>query len=257
MKTKLMYQKKYNPKRVLMTGPVKVNESPHRVSNKKEYLSKNQLMQYQSEVESRLSHAHNLIVKKQLNEHYFKVNKDVSKEDVFKITKEDFDIKSWFEIAKEEATQKFLKKYYRDKRRKKHERERVRKMKERNMKALELHNDSLDTHDGSAPRLKNNLTSTNQRINKMLSKYGTSPSHMSVNNSKIYLQNRNLNGQSVTKKNIDLGLIDTMTPIREGNTSVFLGKTKDSAINIGPKQREFQNSVKDTIDSHAKRSTAK
>ena len=63
MWSKYLIEKDFNPKRVLMTGPVKINESPYKVSNKKEFLSPDQISKFDKEQAHRLTHAHNLLIK--------------------------------------------------------------------------------------------------------------------------------------------------------------------------------------------------
>jgi hypothetical protein len=73
-----------------MTGPVKIDESPYKVSNKREFLSQGQLNKIEMNQSKRLTHAHNLLMKKRLNQYYFDVNKSESKESIFKISPDDF-----------------------------------------------------------------------------------------------------------------------------------------------------------------------
>lgn len=76
-------EKEFNPKRVLMTGPVKIDESPYKVSNKKQFLSKDQLARFEESQAKRLNRAHNLLLKKRLNPDYFKSNLGESKSKIF------------------------------------------------------------------------------------------------------------------------------------------------------------------------------
>ena len=46
-----------------MTGPIKVDESPYKVSNKIEKISQSDLNEINKKQEKRLNHAHNLLLK--------------------------------------------------------------------------------------------------------------------------------------------------------------------------------------------------
>jgi hypothetical protein len=65
----------FNAKRVLMTGPIKVEESPYKVSNKKDFLSTEQLLVINDSQNKRLAHAQHILSGKQVNSNYFQVNK--------------------------------------------------------------------------------------------------------------------------------------------------------------------------------------
>ena len=109
MWTKYLIERDFNPKRVLITGSVKVNESPYKVSNKKDFFTSEMLEKLEDQQAKRLTHVHNLLVKSKLNDLYFDINKNESKEEIFKLTADDlvFENKAAAKKAKQRA--KFLK----------------------------------------------------------------------------------------------------------------------------------------------------
>lgn len=125
MWTKYLVEKDFNPKRVLMTGPVKLNESPYKVSNKRDFLTPEQLKNLDNQQAERLTHAHNLLIKKTVNNLYFEVNKNESKERMFNISPDDFVFEDRATVKKAEQREKFLKKYLKMKKKKQEEKERL------------------------------------------------------------------------------------------------------------------------------------
>ena len=94
-----------------MTGPVKVDSSPYKVSNKKQFIAQSVLCKSDEKQKKRLTHAHNLLTKKRVNMSYFKFNKDVSPKEVFNVNPDDFVFGDKSVEKRRERREKFLKKY--------------------------------------------------------------------------------------------------------------------------------------------------
>lgn len=66
-----------------------------------------------------MKHAHNILLKKRLNEDHFRINKDSSADKILNIDPDDFKFPDKYKVKREELRAKFLKKYKKMKSRKK------------------------------------------------------------------------------------------------------------------------------------------
>lgn len=107
----------------------------------KDYLTPEQLDFFKDEENTRLTRAHNFILKKELNNVYFNVNKNESKDTIYKITPDDFVFPLKAEIKKQEAREKFLKKYLKIKKDQKEQRLKLKNLRQMKMKSLETEPD--------------------------------------------------------------------------------------------------------------------
>ncbi|CAI2373974.1 unnamed protein product [Moneuplotes crassus] len=108
---KYLIQNNFNQKRVLMTGPVKVDSSPYKISNKIRNLTEDELSQERQAQEVKLKHAHNVLLKKRINNEHFKINKHMSPKKMFNISPDDFVFEDRSQKKRDEMRAKFLKKY--------------------------------------------------------------------------------------------------------------------------------------------------
>lgn len=91
----------------------------------KDFLSPEQLRKSENQQAERLTHAHNLLIKKTINNLYFEVNINESKERMFNISPDDFVFEDRATVKRAEQKEKFLKKYLKMKKKKQEEKERI------------------------------------------------------------------------------------------------------------------------------------
>ena len=102
-----------------------------------------------------------MILKKQLNDLYFEVNKNESRDKMFKVSPDDFVFPEKAEILKQEARQKFLEKYLKMKKKKKEEFIRLKKLKQLNIKEMSYENDLINGLNTSFPDIIQNSVMDN------------------------------------------------------------------------------------------------
>mmetsp|Transcript_2074 Transcript_2074/g.2343 ORF Transcript_2074/g.2343 Transcript_2074/m.2343 type:complete len:159 (-) Transcript_2074:148-624(-) len=101
--------------------------------------------------QKKLKHAQNLLMKKRLNQKYFDINTNVSKQEIFNNSPEDFVFADKSKVKRADQKAKFLKKYLKMKEVQKMDRDRIRKLKTEKQRSILQ--DIQGSNDGRFPDL--------------------------------------------------------------------------------------------------------